>query len=447
MNLALVLVLLLGVTLLAAVYVVRILNRARLRLSLRNESEPRQLIASLEKIVAGDPDDFDSWFKLVDTHRSNGDLGEAIRRLDALIARATGRKGFDAKRAYAALGDCYVEAGKLDDALKTYAALHRTDPEDPAPYVRMGRIEKGRGNAEKAAHYLTKALALAPDDVDILKDLAVLTHETSGGPEAQMMFKSVLAARPDDAESHFRLGKIEMQFRNHKAAYPHFLISKDTKEFAVQSLVSIGIILARFAKHDHARRIFTAALRLPSVGKEEALEIRYELGESLLASKDIPGAIEQWEKILGTVNEYRDVSEKLERYEQTKTNSLMHTYLICSFQDFVGLCERVAKNFARSVVVIRSDPQRDQSLELTTQASYRDVSGPVLFKFYRGTSTVGQLSIREFYEKLRETKAKFGICFTATDYTDEAQSFALGRVIELHGRRDLARLLSKKGAR
>jgi hypothetical protein len=118
--------------------------------------------------------------------------------------------------------------------------------------------------------------------------------------------------------------------------------------------------------------------------------------------------------------------------------------MICSYKEFAELCERVAKNFAKNVIVIRADPQRDQSLEIYTQASYKELSGPILFKFFRGTGNVGQLAIREFYEKLREMKAKFGICFATTEYSEEAHAFALGRVLELHGRRELARLLSKK---
>jgi tetratricopeptide (TPR) repeat protein len=308
----------------------------------------------------------------------------------------------------------------------------------------MARIEKERGNAEKAINYLAKARTLAPEDVDVLKELAILTHDTSGGSEAHTMFESVLNIRPDDAESHFRLGQIEMQVQNFKAAYPHFIKSKDTREFVVRSLINIGVILSRFGKHENARKVFTAVLRSPSLGRDDMLDTRYQLGETLFAAKDLPGAIGQWEKILATVKEYRDVSEKLERFEHTKTSTLLHTYMICPYKEFTELCERVAKNFAKNVIVIRADPQRDQSLEIYTQASYKELSGPILFKFFRGTGNVGQLAIREFYEKLREMKAKFGICFATTEYSEEAHAFALGRVLELHGRRELARLLSKK---
>jgi tetratricopeptide (TPR) repeat protein len=444
MNFPLVLILLFVTMLVAAVYVIRFLNKAKLKMSLKNESEPGSIIASLEKVVHRDPGDYDSWFKLIEAHRSSGNFDDAIRKLNELISKANGKKGFNGREANAMLADCYVKTNKPDDAFKIYAILHKADPDDPVPYLQMARIEKERGDAEKAIHYLTRAQTLAPEDVDVLKELAILTHETAGSPDAHMMFKSVLNLRPDDVESHFRLGQIEMQFQNFKAAYPHFIKSKDSKEFAVRSLINIGTILSRFGKLENAGKVFTAALRFPAIGKEDMLDARYQLGETLLAAKNIPGAIEQWEKILATVKEYRDVSEKLERYEQTKTNSLLHSYMICPLQEFTGLCERVAKNFAKSVIVIRSEPQRDQSLEIYTQAFYKEMSGPILFKFFRGTTNVGQLVIREFYEKLREMKAKFGICFTTAEYSEEAHAFSMGRVLELHGKRELARFLAKK---
>jgi tetratricopeptide (TPR) repeat protein len=444
MTFALILMLFFVTMLVASIYLIRFLNRAKLKMALKNETEPAAVIANLEKVVRRDPGDFDSWLKLVEAYRAKGNYDDAIRRLNELVSRASGKKGFDVKGANSLLADCYIKTRRPDEAYKVYAFLHKAYPDDPMPYFQMARIEKGRGNAEKAIHYLHKAQTLAPEDVDVLKELAILTHDTVGDVESRAMFESVLNLRPDDVESHFHLGQIEMQAQDFKAAYPHFIKSKDTSEFAARSFINIGIILSRFGKLENAQKVLTAVLRLQSLGRDDMLDARYQLGEALFASKDLPGAIAQWEKILAAVKEYRDVREKLERFEHTKTNSLLHTYMICPYKEFIELCERIAKNFAKNVIVIRSEPQRDQSLEINTQASYKEMSGPILFKFFRGTGNVGQLAVREFYEKFREMKAKFGICFTTAEYSEEANVFASGRVLELHGRRELARLLSKK---
>jgi tetratricopeptide (TPR) repeat protein len=444
MTFALVLILLFIAILAASIYLIRFLNRAKLKMSLKNESDPAVVIANLEKVVRREPGDYDSMLKLVEAYQVKGRYDDAIPRLNELVSKASGKKGFDDKKANSMLADCYIKTRRPEEAYKVYAFLHKADPDDPMPYFQMAGIEKKRGNAEKAIYYLTKAQTLAPDDVDVLKELAILTHDTAGDAEARAMFESVLELRPDDVESHFHLGQIEMQALDFKAAYPHFIKSKDTREFAARSFINIGIILSRFGKNENARKVLTAVLGLPSLGKDDMLDARYQLGEALFASKDLPGAIGQWEKILATVKEYRDVSEKLDHFERTKTSSLLQTYMICPYKEYIEHCERVAKNFAKNVIVIRSEPQRDQSLEIYTQASYKEMSGPVLFKFFRGTGNVGQLAVREFYEKFREMKAKFGICFTTAEYSEEAYAFASGRVLELHGRRELARLLLKK---
>jgi restriction endonuclease Mrr len=82
-------------------------------------------------------------------------------------------------------------------------------------------------------------------------------------------------------------------------------------------------------------------------------------------------------------------------------------------------------------------------VEILAQAVYKEVPATIFFKFFRGTSNVGQLAIREFYEKLRETKAKQGVCIASSDYTEDAISFSEGRMLELLGNSDLVRLLAR----
>ena len=171
--------------------------------------------------------------------------------------------------------------------------------------------------------------------------------------------------------------------------------------------------------------------------------MQYKLADVFLAKKDIQAAINLWEKILTMDNKYKDVQYKIEQYEHTKSSSVLRAYMMASHSDFINICKEASTSYADRVSIIRTEPQTDQSVEVFTQAVYRELPTTILFKFFRGTSNVGGLAIREFYEKLKENKAKMGICFATADYTEDAVSFSSGRVIELFGKNELIKLLAK----
>jgi tetratricopeptide (TPR) repeat protein len=219
--------------------------------------------------------------------------------------------------------------------------------------------------------------------------------------------------------------------------------SKDDIQYEAQSLLKIGKILRQFGKNDQSRKVLTLVLKNKDLKREDKLEALYEIGEIYLIQKDIQKALEIWEKILSVTSEYRDVKSKLEQYEKTKSNSMLRLYMMAPREDFIDLCQKIVSKFAKNVVIIRTEPQRDSTLEIFAQAVYHEVPTTIYFKFFRGTLNIGQLAIREFYEKLKESKAKQGVCITTAEYSEEALSFSEGRMIELLGQRQLLKILSR----
>jgi restriction endonuclease Mrr len=92
---------------------------------------------------------------------------------------------------------------------------------------------------------------------------------------------------------------------------------------------------------------------------------------------------------------------------------------------------------------MRMKNERDSSVEIFAQAEYRHQNMTILFKFFRGSAKVGQLAIREFYEKTKESKATVGVCLTSTEFTDEAETYVEGRSIELVSGSRFHNLLNK----
>jgi tetratricopeptide (TPR) repeat protein len=319
----------------------------------------------------------------------------------------------------------------------------RADPQDVDANYRLGMIERGRGKEDKAAAYFERALGLQPDHLEALRELSDLYFQQKKYNEALGVLKRAYPLDPNDPTVNFCLAEILYQYRNPKRALPHYLKARADGRYAVRSLLAIAAILREQGKLQEARRIASIALKIPRLKREQELALRYELGEVCLAQSDVPAAIEQWEKILSVASGYRDVTAKLEKYEQTRSNSALRLYMTAGRTDFQNLCARIIEKLLNNVTIIRTEPMIDSTLEVLAQAVHNKTPTTVLFKFFRSSNVIGQLAVREFYETMKDVKAKRGICFTNTDFSEDSYQFSEGRVLELFGKKQLVSLVSK----
>ncbi len=69
-------------------------------------------------------------------------------------------------------------------------------------------------------------------------------------------------------------------------------------------------------------------------------------------------------------------------------------------------------------------------------------SDTVIFRFFRSQSNVGELLLRDFHGRLKETKGGSGVCMSAGTFTDEALRYAEGRPIDLYDKTKLSTVLN-----
>ena len=67
----------------------------------------------------------------------------------------------------------------------------------------------------------------------------------------------------------------------------------------------------------------------------------------------------------------------------------------------------------------------------------------VVFRFFRSQGSIGELLLREFHAKIRDTKGGRGICLTPGSFTDDAIRYSEGRPIELYDKTKLSAMLNK----
>jgi tetratricopeptide (TPR) repeat protein len=425
----------LTVVFLAALYILSMLRKVRLKTTIRKTMESgskAEAAETLLELLRKDPFDTEKRMQAAHLFMEIGNYTEAVVQLNSLLSIGRDRGGVDEKEVNALLARCHMEQGNIDEAYEAYTILRRLDPNDPEPYIALGRIEMQRKNPDDALKYFKKALTLQSENPTVLKEIGIIFNELRRYADALKVLGFALQKSPLDPEIHFYLAEVYNQLENHQSALKHYLKARHDPRFSADSLLRAGKILAAYTKYPEALKTLHLALKTEGLHKERALEIRYEIAEVYLAQGDIGQALNRWERIITQTPDYRDVRAKIDKYKGMKYSSLLKAYMMSTQSDFIKLCQRLALKFASHVVIIRINNERDASVEIFAQGVYRHRNITMLYKFFRGTARVGQLAVREFYEKLRETKATLGVCFTSTEFTEEAEAFVEGRALELY---------------
>jgi tetratricopeptide (TPR) repeat protein len=418
-----------------SLYIISLLKKMKLKSSLKKNMQSgskAQAAKSLLKLIRKDPFDIEKRMQAVHLFMEMDNYSEAILQLNSMLSLSKNKEGVDESEINSLLADCHLKMGNVEEAYKAYTILRKLDPTNVQAYIALGRLEVQKESLHDALNYFKKALSLDSQNFSVLKEIGTVFYQLNKYADSLRVLRLAHEKNPDDPEVHFYLGRVHNELEHYKYALRHYLKAREDPRFSVESLVAAARILRTHKKYPEAFKVLSLALKIEDLEREKQLEIRYELGEVFLELGEIMNAIKQWERILSLSPGYRDVRGKLEKYEQMKYSSVLKAYLMSTQSDYQKLCKRLVMNFAENVVIIRISNQRDSSVEIFAQAEYRNRNLMILFKFFRGKTKIGQLAIREFYEKARETKANLGICLTSTEFTDEAANFVEGRPIELY---------------
>jgi len=111
------------------------------------------------------------------------------------------------------IGAAYAALGEIDHALKEYEEALRQDPNDFAANYFLGRLNRLRGNPEKAREYLARANGVNPNDPSVLFEFAALAVQDKDYSKAQAVLQQVLEKMPDHVDAHVMLAQVYFKLR------------------------------------------------------------------------------------------------------------------------------------------------------------------------------------------------------------------------------------------
>ncbi len=176
--------------------------------------------------------------------------------------RATLADNPGAIMAWLNLGDTYVKAGHLEEAVATFSHVTRIKPDDFDAYNDLGGALLQLGRDAEALVALERAAAFAPARADILNNLGTAQRRLGRTSEARENFRRALAADPTHAEAHNSLGVELADAGDTAGAIRHFEDSLRANPRNVAALNNLGHALRSagrpheaVARHREASRL------------------------------------------------------------------------------------------------------------------------------------------------------------------------------------------------
>jgi len=383
--------------------------------------------------LAQNPKDSEALQVVGRNHLEEGQYEKAMRTYDMLIELCATDKELDEfdftlKHAIAAL-----RAQHLKVAYKSFK-LARTMKQDVFEVnYNLGYLEYKAKNYEKAASLLQQALQQQPEHVQSLKYLGMTLLKIKRYNDAANSLRKTLDLEPEDKEALFALGQCYYNLGKNDKALQVFSHLRTDGNIGPTAALYAGSINMKSKHIDQAILDFTIGLRHENLKIENKLELMYRLALAYINQQQIGEAINLLEDIQNMRPSYKDVHSLIQQYSELNRNESLQTYLIAPTSDFVALCRKLSLTFFPKAKIKITDISMHKSeyADILADVSTVKWEDTVLFRFVRTTNQIGELLLRDLYAKVKEVKAGRGICVTAGDFSEGAQSFVEARLIDL----------------
>jgi len=227
--------------------------------------------------------------------------------------------------------DFYIGQELYEDALRILHALEKTFPDDQEVVLRHRALkEKGilldavSTAAEEASEEL---FADEQDYFDLAKELeeelaeeeAMVDEATGRGQEEAELeevfreFQKGVAEQlsEEDSDTHFNLGIAYKEMGLLPEAIREFQISSRDQTFFVESCSMIAVCYLEQGMADQAAEWYRKALAAPTLNRDTALALRYDLAAALEMAGDPAQATEVYGEIRTADPAYRDVAQRI----------------------------------------------------------------------------------------------------------------------------------------
>ena len=372
-----------------------------------------------------------NWEKVWNVYKTLYDISSAHPEID--IVKATLRMGIAA-----------FFMDKNDDAVSSLMLCIKKDPNNFDCNLNLGKALMKANAFDKAVYCFKKAKVIQPEHNEVNLLLGTALFKSQKYRDSLPFLKRVLDENPGNKEVLFEMAVAMTECGMGDKALKVFMHLRPDPEFGPQACLEAGKMHERVKDFASAVKDYEIALRLPSVPEQIMLQIKYRLANTCIGMNDISKALTYLRQIQATKPQYKDVDALVARYAELNQNKNLQTYLMAGTSDFVALCRKFISTYYKDAFVKVEDVQvASESVEIICEIETPKWEAKHMFRFYRTQNVIGDINVRDFHSKLRDSKCDNGVCISMGGFSDSAHKYIDGRPVDLIEKDELVKILKR----
>lgn len=220
-----------------------------------------------------------------------------------------------------------LENDDLETAMEQFLEIENYRANDPALSFRMAETLFKNEMFDQAQPLYEKVITKEPDNFDAMARIAIIFAKSGSLQDAVVYTKKIFSkglvaevieeykksaeVDPDDAQVHINMGLFYQEIGFVEEAIAELQKAARDRERLLEAYNLLAMCFKQEGFVDLAIRQFERALEQPGYPEEDYLEIRYNLGETLLENHQYQEALSAFYECYMVDINYRDISEKI----------------------------------------------------------------------------------------------------------------------------------------
>ncbi len=402
------------------------------------------ILKEAEKKLAHDPHNVPSLEMIGDLYYSEKDWEKVWSVYKTLYDISSVHPEVDIAKCALRMGIAAFNLEKNDDAVSALMLCIKKDPNNFDCNMYLGRALMKSNTFDKAVYCFKKAKVLQPENNEVNMLLGTALFKSQKYRDSLPFLKRVLDENPGNKEALFDMAVAMTECGMGDKALKVFMHLRPDPEFGAQACLEAGKMHERVKDFGNAVKDYEIALRLPNVAEQILLQIKYRLANTCIAMNDISKALIYLRQIQASKPQYKDVDALVARYSELNQNKNLQTYLMSGTSDFVALCRKFIATYYKDAFVKVEDVQvASESVEIICEVETAKWEAKQMFRFYRTQNVIGDINVRDFHSKLRDTKCDNGVCITMGNFSESAHKYIDGRPVDLIEKDELVKILKR----
>ncbi len=402
------------------------------------------ILKEAEKKLAHDPHNVQALELIGDIYFSEKNWEKTWNVYKTLYDISPAHSEINQARTSLRMGIAAFNMGKIEDAISSLMISLKKDTESFDCNFYLGQALFKAGTFDKAIFCFKKARIIQPENVEVCGYLGKCLFKTSKYRDCIPFLKRVLDENPDNKEFLFDMAIAMAEIGMGDKALKIFIHLRPDPQFGPQSCLEAGKMHERLKDFSSAVKDYEIALKLQNVPDQILLQIKYRLANTYIQLNDISKCLVYLKQIQLAKPGYKDVDQLVTRYSELNQNKNLQTYLLSGTSDFVALCRKFISTFYKDSFVKVEDTQvASETVEIVCAIQNPKWESKQIFRFYRTQNVIGDIYIREFHGKIRDSKCDQGYCVALGTFSESAHKYTEGRPIDLIEKDQLVKILKK----